>query len=169
MSSLSMTEPVKQGLPPVGAAEPRLLILGSLPGEASLAAQRYYAHPRNGFWQLLGGVLGEPLQDLSYDERLERLEQRGVALWDVVHAARRRGSLDQQLREIETRDLRAFVAKRPSLRGIAFNGGMAAAIGERQLAGLAISTLALPSSSPAYTLSLAEKAARWAALAAFLD
>ena len=83
---------------PVGSADARLLILGSLPGEASLAAQRYYAHPTNQFWRLLGSAIGEELAGLGYHERVQRLAAREIALWDVVAEARRQGSLDGAIR-----------------------------------------------------------------------
>ena len=75
-----------------------MFILGSLPGDASLAARRYYAHPTNQFWRLLGGAIGEELQSLAYEARLERLAERRIGLWDVVASATRRGSLDQAIR-----------------------------------------------------------------------
>ena len=152
---------------PVGAAAPRLLLLGSLPGEASLAAGRYYAHPQNQFWRLLGAALDEPLAALSYDERLARLATRGVGLWDVVGAARRVGSLDGALRDVSANPLDAFVAAQPQLRAIGFNGQAAARIGRRALGERGLALIDLPSSSPAYTLAFAEKAARWTALANF--
>ncbi len=167
--ALSMIEGLKHGLPPVARSDARLLVLGSLPSEASLKAARYYAHPRNQFWRLMEVVTGVALDAFPYQERLERLAGRGVALWDVVHAARREGSLDGQMREVETRDLAGFVAGLPQLRGIGFNGGTAARLGRRALAGTDLVLFDLPSSSPAYTLPFAEKARQWAALAAFLD
>ena len=153
-------------MPPAGAEQPVLLILGSLPGEASLAAQRYYAHPQNQLWRLLGDALGEPLAALDYDERLHRLAVRGVALWDVVGEARRAGSLDGALRDVRANPLGAFIARQPRLAGIAFNGQTAARIGRRALGDVAgIALFELPSSSPAYTLGFAAKAARWAVIA----
>src|SRR5207302_10574557 len=92
---------VKFGLPPIASPDARLFILGSLPGDASLAAQRYYAHPTNQFWRLLGSAIGEELQPLSYEARLNRLTERRVGLWDVIASAARRGSLDQSIREAE--------------------------------------------------------------------
>lgn len=159
-----MSNEVKHGLPPVARADARLLILGSLPGEASLAAERYYAHRRNHFWALLGGVLGEGLADLPYDQRLDRLVQRQIALWDVIGSARRRGSLDAELRDVEARDLPAFVTGLPKLRAVAFNGGAAAKIGRRALGDTPLALIDLPSSSPAFTLPFAVKAERWAVL-----
>lgn len=158
---------VKRSMAPVGASAPRLLVLGSLPGEASLAASRYYAHPQNQFWRLLGAALGEPLAALDYDERLARLALRGVGLWDVVGAARRIGSLDGALRNVSANPLAAFVARQPQLRAIGFNGQTAARIGRRVLGETRLALVDLPSSSPAYTLAFEAKASRWSALAQF--
>jgi hypoxanthine-DNA glycosylase len=112
---------------------------------------------------------GEPLASLAYEERLERLTARLIALWDVIHAARRTGSLDADMRQIEARDLAGFAMTLPELRAMAFNGGTAARLGRKAMAGSGLTLIDLPSSSPAYTLPFAEKAGRWAALAAFLD
>ena len=101
---------------PVGSADARLLILGSLPGEASLAAQRYYAHPTNQFWRLLGQAIGEDLAALDYDLRLERLAERDIALWDVVAQARRAGSLDGAIRAATPNAL-ADLRRDPSAAG----------------------------------------------------
>lgn len=158
----------KHGLPPVAAPTARLLILGSLPGEESLRAEHYYAHPRNHFWRLLGQVLAEPLADLAYEDRLIRLLDRRVALWDVIGSARRQGSLDQQLRDVTARDLPAFVAGLPALRAVAFNGATAARIGRRALGPSPLSLIDLPSSSPAFTLPFAAKAERWSVLGPLL-
>ena len=157
----------KQSMAPVGAARPLLLILGSLPGEASLRAQRYYAHPQNQFWRLIGGALGEPLSELAYEDRLVRLAERHVGLWDVVGEARRIGSLDTALREVTANPLTEFVARQPLLRAIAFNGQTAAKIGRRVIGESAVTLIDLPSSSPAYTLPFADKAMRWSVLANF--
>lgn len=162
-----MTE-LKQGLPPVACTDARVLILGSLPGEASLKAERYYAHPQNHFWRLLSCVLGEELAALPYAERLALLQERRIALWDVIARARRHGSLDSELRDIEARDLPAFAASLPALRAIAFNGQTAAKLGRRALGPSPLALIDLPSSSPAFTLPFAAKAERWAELRAWL-
>ena len=154
---------------PAGSADARLLILGSLPGERSLAAQRYYAHPTNQFWPLLGAVLGEPLAELAYDERLARLAARDVALWDVVGTAMRRGSLDGAIRGAEANSLADFVARHPRLRAVAFNGKTAAAIGRRALGQADRLTLIdLPSSSAALTIGFEAKLASWKQLTSVL-
>ncbi|TPE53576.1 DNA-deoxyinosine glycosylase [Amaricoccus solimangrovi] len=166
-------EPRARHFAPVADARTRVLILGSLPGVASLAAGQYYAHPRNGFWRLVGGVIGADLAALPYPARLDALRAAGIGLWDVVGSATRRGSLDQAIRDPEFADLAGLVATLPDLRAIAFNGATAARHGRARLADLwpgerAPDLLALPSSSPAHTLPLAEKARRWDALREYL-
>lgn len=161
-----MDTPLKHGLPPVANREARLFVLGSLPGDASLAARRYYAHPRNQFWRLLGQAIGEDLPALSYEERLDRLVGRHVGLWDVVASARRRGSLDQAIRSAGHNPLADYLAGFPDLRAVAFNGSTSAAIGRKLLAGAPFDLIDLPSSSPAYTLAFAEKAKAWRVLGA---
>ncbi len=147
----------------------RVLILGSLPGEVSLAREQYYAHPQNQFWRLMQAVTDIPLVDLAYPDRLRCLLDAGVGLWDVVRTARRTGSLDADIRDHTPNPLRALAAGLPALRAIAFNGAKAFAIGRRQLgADLDWALITLPSSSPAHTLAFAAKAAAWVRLKACL-
>lgn len=158
----------KQSMAPAGSDDALLLVLGSLPGDASLAAQRYYAHPTNQFWRLLGGAIGEGLAGLDHDQRLARLVERRIALWDVVADAVRPGSLDTAIRDARANPLAAFVATHPGLRAVAFNGKTAASIGRRALGHAANLTLIdLPSSSAAFTRSFDEKLRNWAALGDF--
>jgi hypoxanthine-DNA glycosylase len=156
--------------PPVTRPDTRLLVLGSLPGAVSLARQRYYAHPQNLFWRLMGAVIGRDLVPLAYEGRLETLLDAKVGLWDTVASATRAGSLDAAIRLHEASDLAALAASLPELRAIGFNGAKSAAIGRRQLGpapGLAL--IDLPSSSPAYaSLPFANKRERWLRLSAYL-
>jgi TDG/mug DNA glycosylase family protein len=160
---------VKFGLPPIAREDARLFILGSLPGDASLAAQRYYAHPTNQFWKLLGAALGEELHGLDYEERLARLAERRIGLWDVVAFAERPGSLDQAIRGAGHNPIDRLRSDFPQVRAIAFNGGTAAKLG-RKLIGDAdgVTLIDLPSSSAAYTRPLAEKTLVWSRLAEFV-
>ena len=161
---------VKVGLPPIARADARLFLLGSLPGDASLAAQRYYAHSTNQFWRLLGLAIGEELQDLSYEERLARLAERRVGLWDVIASASRRGSLDQSIREAEHNQIEHLLNDFPKLRAIAFNGSTAASQGRRLIRAPAnLALVDLPSSSAANTRPFAEKSAAWAVLRKFVE
>lgn len=163
-----MPDPVT-GLPPVLPTRCTLLVLGSLPGRASLAAGRYYAHPRNQFWRLMGHACGEPLADLDYAARLERLGERGIGLWDVIATARRASSLDGDIRAAVHNPLASLVEALPHLRAIACNGALAAASARRMLGEGPLPVIGLPSSSPAYTLGFAAKAQAWGALAAYVD
>jgi hypoxanthine-DNA glycosylase len=161
---------VQHCFPPVVRPDTRLLILGSLPGAASLAAARYYAHPRNQFWQLAGHVTGCKLAELPYEQRLARLLDAGIGLWDTVAAAVRPGSLDADIRLHEASDVRALADTLPRLAAIAFNGGASARIGRRQLGdGPPWALIDLPSSSPAYTMPLADKAEVWQRLRLYLQ
>jgi hypoxanthine-DNA glycosylase len=160
---------LKRSFAPVTDASTRVLILGSLPGEVSLAHQRYYAHPRNQFWRLAGAVAGLELEPLAYEDRLAALLGRGIGLWDTVGAATRRGSLDGAIRAVERNPLPALVESLPDLRAVGFNGGKSAALGLPQLEGRpGLALVALPSSSPAYTLGFEDKLAQWRRLAPFL-
>lgn len=156
----------KHSFPPVVDANVRALVLGSLPGERSLAERRYYAHPQNQFWALMGQVVGRDLLVLPYDERLAALLAAHVGLWDVVASAHRAGSTDAALADVEAHDIAALAASLPELRAIAFNGGTALRHGLRQLGPDAqrYAIVALPSSSPLHTVGLAAKLPAWTAL-----
>lgn len=163
-----MDQALKHGLPPIAREDVRLFILGSLPGDASLAAKRYYAHPRNAFWKLVGSAIGEDLQRLGYAGRLERLQANRIGLWDVVAHARRRGSLDQAIRSAGHNPLSDYFAGFKDLEAVAFNGAIASATGRRLLSGLdGLTLIDLPSSSPANTRPFGEKAERWRELKRF--
>ena len=159
---------VKHGLPPIARPDARLFILGSLPGDASLAAKRYYAHPRNAFWLLIGQVIGEDLHSLDYRDRLDRLGANRIGLWDVVAHAHREGSLDQAIRGAGHNPLADYFATFADLEAVAFNGTTAVGIGRRLLGAMeGVTLIDLPSSSPANTRPFAEKAQQWARLAQF--
>ena len=166
-----MNQAPKIGLPPIARSDARLFVLGSLPGDASLAARQYYAHPQNQFWRLLGGVLGEELRGMPYEQRLERLAKHRVGLWDVIASAVRPGSLDQAIRDPAHNQIERLLHDYPDLRAIAFNGGTSARIG-RKLIGAddhRLTLIDLPSSSPANTRPFAEKAAAWTELRRILN
>ncbi|HET9046620.1 MAG TPA: DNA-deoxyinosine glycosylase [Casimicrobiaceae bacterium] len=159
--------PRRRGLPPVLAADARVLILGSFPSEASLAAKQYYAHPRNHFWPILGAVLNEPLAALPYHERLARARSHGVAIWDTIVACERPGSLDADIRNAEHGEIARVHRVAKGLRAVAFNGGTAARAAPAWR-NLGYEVLLMPSTSPAYTRPIAEKIVAWRELTRFL-
>ena len=156
----------KRCFDPVVDAGTRVLILGSLPGEQSLARGEYYGNRQNRFWHLVSAVFGRDLVPLDYPARLAALQALGVGLWDVVAEAERPGSLDASIRAPAGNDLQGLVARLPALEVIAFNGGTAARLGAKVLSGVAerYKIVRLPSSSPAHTMAFAEKLQAWGKL-----
>lgn len=154
--------------PPVAAADATRLILGTMPGVASLTAGRYYAHPRNGFWPLLEAVLQLPA-GLDYTARCEALMRHRIALWDVLQSCERPGSLDAAItrQSMVANDFVRFLQQHPQVRTVYFNGQGAVAMWKRLVApalpsALQPATHVLPSSSPAHAgMPLAEKQKRW--------
>lgn len=158
--------------PPIAAPHARLLVLGSMPGAASLAAGQYYAHPRNAFWPIMGALYGfDPRA--AYAERVACLQAAGVAVWDVLASCVRPGSLDSAIdaTSAQPNDFRAFFAAHQGIRRVYFNGAAAEAAYRRHVlpqgAWADLPALRLPSTSPAHAaLDLARKAEAWRVLTA---
>lgn len=157
------------GFPPVLGALPRILILGSMPGRASLQQQQYYALPRNSFWPIMGDLFGVGFE-LPYAQRVDGLANLGIALWDVLAACYRPGSLDSAISEksIELNDFAGLYRVAPSIAHICFNGRKAAdlyrrrVVPELQAAAAEISCRTLPSTSPAHAArSYQQKLDEW--------
>ncbi len=150
------------------ASDARVLILGSFPSEASLAARQYYAHPRNHFWPILGAVLEEPLTELAYSDRLSRLRAHRLAVWDTIVACERAGSLDAAIRNAERGEIARVKRVAPELCAVCFNGNTAG-LARPAWAAAGYETVVLPSTSPAYTRPFAEKLAAWQVLRRWLE
>lgn len=154
------------GLPPVVSAATRLLVLGSFPGAASLAAQQYYAHPRNHFWPIVTTLLAKDaaaVLALDYAGRCGWLLQQGLGLWDVYAACERQGSLDSAIRDAQTNDFSTLRQRCPALRAIAHNGGESFRHAQHTAA-LGVPVVRLPSTSPANaSWSFDRKLAAWRA------
>jgi hypoxanthine-DNA glycosylase len=156
----SAPSPLQRGLPPVLDAATRVLILGSFPGVASLAARQYYAHPRNHFWPLLGALLDLPLKDMPYARRLAAVRAHRIGLWDSMVRCARAGSSDAAIRLAERAEIAVARRRSPELELVCFNGQTAAKAAPLwREAGYAVRVL--PSTSPAYTLPFAEKLTAW--------
>ena len=161
-----------EGFSRVAGRDPRVLVLGSMPGRASLDAHEYYAHPRNVFWELMGELFGAG-RELPYEQRLARLAAAGVALWDVVHRCHRPGSLDASIDRdsVEPNDFATLYSAGPRLHTVFFNGGTAHSLYRRRVLphdpapDRALEYVVLPSTSPAHAaLDYAAKLARWRVL-----
>jgi double-stranded uracil-DNA glycosylase len=161
-----MTE-LLRSFDPVVSSNATIIILGSMPGERSLAAVQYYAHPRNAFWRIMQEVVGIDA-GAAYEERIRMLKGKGIALWDVLHSCHREGSLDSAIRRgsVRVNDFNAFFREHPLIDTVLFNGGTS----ERYYTRYVLPTLEraptnhrlMPSTSPALAaISLDQKVQAW--------
>lgn len=167
-----------QSFPPVLCVEPKVLLLGSMPGRRSLEMCQYYAHPRNQFWTIMGSICKAGL-DLPYLERLIVLQETGIALWDVLQTCERDGSLDGSIQKKSevANDLPGLLKNYPSIRAIGFNGGKAWTVFRRLVQPALkpivrdrLKFISLPSTSPANAgIPLAEKLKRWQEIQYYLQ
>lgn len=163
--------PMLQGLPPIADADACVLILGSMPGAASLLAGQYYAHRQNRFWPFMAALTDMDIAS-PYPQRVQRLHRAGIALWDVIAHCRREGSLDSAIRHEAVNDFGRFFAQHTGIGTVLFNGAKAeTTFIRRVLPGLGLPALTcrrLPSTSPANASQReAAKLAAWRA--ALLD
>ncbi len=153
-----------QGLPPLLAPHTRVLVLGSFPGAASLAARQYYAHPQNQFWKILQAIWPSSQYgtcDDSYESRSKWMLSHGLGVWDVYAACEREGSLDASIRHPQVNDLASLRRRCPQLQAIAHNGGESYKLA-RCTADLGLPVHKLPSTSPANaSWSFERKLAAW--------
>lgn len=156
-----------QSFLPVADQAARVLILGSMPGQASLAAGEYYAHPQNAFWPIMGALINaDPV--LPYRARTAALKAAGIALWDVLASCEREGSLDADIRHdsVVVNDFPRFLAAHPKITNVLFNGSMAESSFRRHVVPLinvaALNLARMPSTSPAHaSLSRMKKLEVW--------
>ncbi|HEX2841427.1 DNA-deoxyinosine glycosylase [Hyphomicrobium sp.] len=151
---------------PIATSDARLLILGSMPGAASLAAGQYYAHAHNAFWRIMGELVGAG-PDKPYEERERILRARGIALWDVLSSCVRPGSLDSDIRAEVPNDFETFFAEHRRIARVGLNGGKAAATFKKYAARHCpahVEVCVVPSTSPAHAArSFEQKCAIWRA------
>jgi hypoxanthine-DNA glycosylase len=160
----------KRSFPPIIGANPRVLVLGTLPGEESLRRVEYYAHPRNLFWPIICALFGET-PPVDYAARLDFVMARRIALWDVCAMAERRASLDSEIKRETPNPIHDLLDAHTGIVAVAFNGGGARRLYDRHFARRpSLAYLPLPSTSPAHaSLGFAEKRARWQTLRDALD
>jgi TDG/mug DNA glycosylase family protein len=157
------------GFPPIASPDARVLVLGTMPGVASLQAKQYFAHPKNAFWRIAGEVLGFDA-GAPYEARASSLMAAGIALWDVLQSCTRPGSLDADIADGVPNDFATFFAAHPGVRRVCFNGAKAEALYAQHVRPRvpgppACEYLRLPSTSPANAgVSLADKLRAWQAI-----
>lgn len=167
-----------QSFPPVAAPGARVLVLGSMPGTASLEAVQYYAHPRNAFWPIVGAVCGFAA-GVPYRQRLTALRQSGIALWDVLARCERPGSLDSDIAAAtaRTNDFAGFLRRHRRIGAVLCNGGTAFRLFAARVRPAlpapwsALPVTQLPSTSPAHAgMRFDDKLRAWrTALAPFVQ
>jgi TDG/mug DNA glycosylase family protein len=158
---------MSDGFAPIARPDARVLVLGTLPGKFSLERGEYFAQPRNVFWRIMGEIVGAS-PELPYQDRVVRLLENGIALWDVCAAAHRPGSLDSAIKSYKPNDFRIFLEAHKQVRLICFNGAKASEIYCRDvLPNLPpdfekIRREVLPSTSPAFAaMPFAQKLSQW--------
>ena len=161
-----------ESFPPIVSEKSKLLVLGSMPGEVSLKAGQYYAHPQNAFWRIMGELFGAG-PSLPYEKRVELLQSVGVALWDTLQACSRPGSLDASITEEVANDFLAFFAKHPNITHVFFNGRKAETAFRRHVLPALPEDhhifARLPSTSPAHAaMRLEAKVQAWSVVKKFL-
>jgi double-stranded uracil-DNA glycosylase len=165
--TFTLSSRMPNSFPPIARPDARVLILGSMPGVASLNAFEYYKHPRNAFWFIMGELYGAH-RTLPYLERLEKLQDAGIALWDVLESCEREGSLDSDIipESIVVNDIPRLIKTLPSLELIATNGGTASQLFKRYVKRPPhIRWVQLPSSSPANArVTMQDKLMAWSEL-----
>lgn len=149
-----------KGFPPVVDRQVEILILGSFPSIASLGKAQYYGHPQNHFWRLVGVVIGEPLPEMDYPQRLRTLLRHRIGLWDIIGECARAGSLDSNIRDPRHNDFSRVTRVAKKLRRVCFNGKTAGRM-EPVFIEWGYETIVLPSSSPANTMRFEEKLKQW--------
>lgn len=161
-----MDDAFQNGLPPVVGANPRVLIIGTLPGLESIKLGRYYWYCRNRFWNIMDAICGAGW-DIAYEERKQRLQDAGIALWDVCKSCNRKGSADSSIKSEEANDIAGFLQQNPSITLIVCNGQKAARLLHRHFPklpdGIRVETL-ISTSPAAAMVSPDEKRKRWEAI-----
>jgi hypoxanthine-DNA glycosylase len=153
---------LKYSFPPISHPTATVLILGTMPGVQSLALQQYYGHPRNAFWKIIFSVLEAPFAT-DYEQRKSLLLENRIALWDVLEACVREGSLDSAIEQEVANDFDSFLKAHPNIKHIYFNGQKAASFFKKHVAVTGTYHLiTLPSTSPANAgMSFEKKLMEW--------
>jgi len=161
---------------PLLGHQPRILILGSMPGIASLQAVQYYAHPRNAFWPIMAELFGiDPMA--SYSQRVAELSRHPLILWDTLQACHRPGSLDSNIdsKTARANDFPGLLKRFPEIRAILFNGATSEKYFKQLVlpnlpGSLEVALLRMPSTSPAHAgMDFEQKLSAWRQLLDFID
>lgn len=142
-----------------------ILILGTMPGIASLEKQEYYAHKRNHFWRIMYTLLRAlPISEI-FEEKIKLLESHHIGLWDVLQHCERKGSLDVHIKNQKENDFETLFQKHPSIHKIVFNGKESHCYFTKKFGQIkGITYYVMPSTSPANTMSFEKKLEIWSTI-----
>lgn len=155
--------------PPVIGSDPKVLLLGSVPGVQSLEKQQYYAHPRNSFWPIMFELLGEPFST-DYEDRVNLIRRNRIALWDCIASCERQGSLDSEIKNEEASKILELLSDHPTIQAVYCNG-QKSYTNILKLLGkdFRLPIFALASTSPAYAgMKYEAKLQSWAEIKKYL-
>ncbi|WP_026713577.1 DNA-deoxyinosine glycosylase [Flavobacterium daejeonense] len=148
--------------PPFVNKETKILILGTMPGIASLEKQQYYAHPRNHFWKILFTILEKTVVSEIYEERIQLLTRNKIGIWDVLQNCERKGSLDIHIKNQQANDFEKLFEEYPAIKTIVFNGKESHRYFIKSFGKIkGITYHVMPSTSPANTMSFEKKLKSW--------
>ncbi len=160
-----------QSFDPIIDENSRVLILGTLPGTKSVQEQQYYANTQNKFWTIIYGIFGTQ-PDATYEERVEFIRRKGIALWDVLREGIREGSSDRKITRSEQNNFRDLLEKHTNIERICFNGEEAEEFFKRSVtlpSDRHIELLPLPSTSSAHSIKTERKVEAWRAIRKYID
>jgi len=153
--------------PPIANPQSKILILGTMPGKDSLKFNQYYGHSRNAFWKIMFALFDEPFST-DYNIKRALLLKNNIALWDVLKACKRESSLDSDIIEEEANDLLRFLKNHPSINQLIFNGKSSMNYFMKYAKEISLPYKVLPSTSPAYTISIEKKLNEWSVITKFI-
>ena len=148
--------------PPFVNSETEILILGTMPGIASLEKQEYYAHPRNHFWKIIYTLFDELPVSTNFEEKIKLLEKNKIGIWDVLENCERKGSLDIHIKNHQANDFENLFQQYPTIKKIIFNGKESHRYFIKSFGQIkGITYYVMPSTSPANTMSFENKLKNW--------
>ncbi|WP_369765080.1 DNA-deoxyinosine glycosylase [Flavobacterium sp. WC2429] len=143
-------------------SETKILILGTMPGIASLEKQEYYAHPRNHFWKIMCTLLDSLPISVVFEEKIKLLQNNKIGLWDVLENCERNGSLDTNIKNQKENDFFTLFKNYPTITKIIFNGKESHKYFLKKFGQIkGITYYVMPFTSPANTMSFEKKLEIW--------
>lgn len=153
---------------PLKAKKPKILILGTMPGNASLESNEYYAYKHNAFWKIMFELLETQFSE-KYEEKKKLVLNNNIALWDTISSCLRVGSSDTAIKDVQYNDINGFLIKNKDIKAVFLNGQLAAKLFYKSgITFSKIKVFIMPSTSPANTIKYEQKLKQWARIKEFI-